>query len=167
MVTTPSSYYRDWIADEFEVDKNKIVVMPNIIFHDNERPNSIDIKFKDSNKSLIVFYGRMERLKGLDLFINAINKNDREGKSYNILFAGNSSKIDGKDAKSYILSRTDKCSSEIQFLFNCKAKDLFAYIKDNDGRCVFPTLGETSSCVVVECILHGVPFLASSIPGIP
>ena len=166
MVTTPSSYYRDWIADEFEVDKNKIVVMPNIIFHDNERPNSIDIKFKDSNKSLIVFYGRMERLKGLDLFINAINKNDREGKSYNILFAGNSSKIDGKDAKSYILSRTDKCSSEIQFLFNCKAKDLFAYIKDNDGRCVFPTLGETSSCVVVECILHGVPFLASSIPGI-
>lgn len=166
IITTPSAYYRNWIASEFEVDKSKIVVMPNIIFHDDESPNAINIKFKDNNKRLIVFYGRMERLKGLDLFINAINKNDKEGKSYNILFAGNSSKIDGKDAKDYILSRINKSKSEILFLFNCKANDLFAYIKDNNGRCVFPTLGETSSCVVVECILHGVPFLASSIPGI-
>lgn len=166
MITTPSAYYKNWIIDNFDVNHENILVMPNIIYEESEHKQEIKVNFKDKTNKLIVFYGRMERLKGVDLFIETIIENEKKGNKYNILFAGVSSKIDGKDAKDYINSKMLNVKSEIVFLFNCKANELLNYVKSNKGRCVFPTLGETSSCVVVECILHGVPFLASAIPGI-
>lgn len=165
-ITSPSTFYKNWLTQTFNLDENSIQFLPNIIFKDTQSLESIDIKFKDPNKKLVVFYGRMERLKGIDLLIEAIIKSNKSSCMHNILFAGVSTKIDGIDAKDYIEKALKDIPCEIQFKFNCKPVEVFNYVKNNKGVCVFPTLGENAPCVVVECILHSVPFIASDIPGI-
>ena len=163
-VTTPSNYYAEWISKHF--NKENCMHLPNIIMDDGEIFDEINLSYKDKEKQLIVFYGRLERLKGLDVFLRAILITNNEDINHNILFAGNSTDIDGMSAKEYIEATLKECSCEIKFQFNCKSEALYSYVIDNNGLCVFPTLGETSSCVVVECIQKFVPFIASDIPGI-
>lgn len=164
-VTSPSSFYKDWLSGNLEIDKNKIVVLPNIIYTSDSK-EKIDVTFKDDTKKLLVFYGRIERLKGIDLLIEAIKKSNSKQVVHNILIAGLSTKIDGLDAKDYIAKALTSVNCEVQYKFNCQPTEVFNYIKENKGTCILPTLGENAPCIVVECILHGVPFLASDIPGI-
>ena len=165
-ITTPSQYYKEWLTDQFQLEPQKITVIPNIVFQNPACGSRLNFKFSDSNKQLIVFYGRMERLKGIDLLINSIIESNKENIVYNILFAGTSSKIDNVTSQEYIQNLLKDLPCEVQFTFNCNASEVFNYVKNNNGICVFPTLGETSSCVVVESILHETPFIASALPGI-
>jgi glycosyltransferase involved in cell wall biosynthesis len=163
-VITPSDYYSNWLINNFGV--KKCTKIPNIILVEANSNVDLKIKFKDENKQLLVFYGRFERLKGLDVFLDAIIKYNTDIVKNNILFAGNSTKIDGIDAKEYVEKKLFDCKCEVKFQLNCNSNSLYKYVKDNDGVCVFPTLGETSSCVVVECTQLSVKFIASGIPGI-
>ncbi|KWT70390.1 glycosyltransferase [Comamonas testosteroni] len=162
-VTTPSEYYKGWFLSNFGVDNARVI--PNIILHEEGGFSKTSIKFgfKKKDVPLVIFYGRMERLKGIDVFLDAL-KNSEE--KFNVLFAGNSSKIDDVDSKKYIEEKLKDCAVDFRFEFNCKSEDIYHFANENNGLFVFPTLGETSSCVVVESILHGAKFLASDIPGI-
>lgn len=164
-ITSPSHFYKEWLSKNLEADTNKIEVLPNIIYKDDNK-ESIDIKFNDNSKKLVAYYGRIERLKGVDILIEAIKRFNQQTVSQNVLIAGVSTKIDGIDAKDYILKKLSDVNCEIQFKFNCQPAEVFNYINKHQGVCVLPTLGENAPCVVVECILHGVRFLASDIPGI-
>lgn len=164
-ITSPSYFYKDWLKNNLEADENKIKVLPNIIYSSNSS-EILDVKFKDESKKLIAFYGRIERLKGIDILIEAIKKFNKKDIKQNILIAGVSTKIDGIDAKDYILKGLENSGCEIQFKFNCQPIEVFNYINKNNGICILPTLGENAPCIVVECILHGVRFIASDIPGI-
>jgi len=162
-ITTPSEYYKNWLQRNFNA--RNVFHMPNIILNGESSENTLKISF-EKERSLLVFYGRFERLKGIDIFINSLLQLELEEKVYNVLFAGNSTKIDGVDSVEYIKKHLGNYNGETQFLLNCKSEDLYEYVKRNKGLCVFPTLGETSSCVVVECILKNIKFIASDIPGI-
>lgn len=164
-ITSPSFFYKKWLSENLGTDTNKIKVLPNIIYKD-ENQNMIDVEFKDYSKRLIVYYGRIERLKGIDILIQSIKKFNSTKVSQNLLIAGVSTKIDGVDAKDYILKNLSDINCEIQFKFNCQPAEVFNYVNKHQGVCILPTLGENAPCVVVECILHGVRFLASDIPGI-
>lgn len=164
-ITSPSYFYKDWLSDNLGVDSNKIKVLPNIIYRDKSK-RMIDIEFRDKSKKLIVFYGRIERLKGIDILIEAIKRFNQHQVKQNVLIAGVSTKIDGMNAKDYILKGLEGLGCEVLFEFNCQPVEVFNYINHHDGVCVLPTLGENAPCVVVECILHGVRFIASDIPGI-
>lgn len=164
-ITSPSYFYQNWLGENLDADINKIKVLPNIIYKDNSS-NILDVNFKDYSKNLIVFYGRIERLKGIDILMEAIKKFNASHVHQNVLIAGVSTKIDGMDAKEYILKGLEGVGCEVQFKFNCQPIEVFNYVNKHNGVCILPTLGENAPCVVVECILHGVRFLASDIPGI-
>jgi glycosyltransferase involved in cell wall biosynthesis len=161
-ITSPSKYYADWIEERYS---SKPVVIPNIIYKSNQIFDRLNVPPFATNRKILIFYGRFERLKGLDLFIDSVNEMAEKGHYFNLLFAGNSTKIDNVDSVDYIKKKISGYL-ECHFALNCDSSALFDYAKENDALCVFPTLGETSSCVVVECILNGVKFIASDIPGI-
>jgi len=163
-VTTPSDYYSRWLADNFNA--RNCIKLPNIILEGAAVGGELKIEFKDNSRQLLVFYGRLERLKGLDVFLSAIKELNKEKAVHNILFAGNSVRINGVDAKDYIQSELNGCKCEVRFRLNCQSDALYKYVNNNNGVCIFPTLGETSSCVVVECIQASVRFVAADIPGI-
>ncbi|WP_354686590.1 glycosyltransferase [Cupriavidus necator] len=164
-VFTPSQYYADWFKEKFGV--NGIRVQPNIISRTDpasgDKPISLPL---DDKKDTVVFYGRFERLKGIDVFVDAIEHLKSKGRQFNIVFAGNGTKIDGVDAKNYLAERLGGLGVVPLFVFDTKPALIFDFVRRVNGLCVFPTLGETSSCVVVESILESVDFVVSDIPGI-
>ncbi|PWD88521.1 glycosyltransferase [Ignatzschineria cameli] len=164
-ITTPSYFYKKWIAENFNVDSSVITVIPNILLKESQATvKNVDLSYKDRSKKLLVFYGRFERLKGLDVFIDSLI--ELKNNHFNVLFAGNTTKIQGEDARDYIKKRLKDYPGEYYIRLNWKSEDLYDFVRNNNGLCVFPTLGETSSCVVVECIQEGIPFIASGIDPI-
>lgn len=165
-VFTPSKFYADWIKEKFNV--TQVAVQPNIIKlgeYNNGMYQDISLPLVEGFKTLF-FYGRMERLKGLDVFIDAINRLNEAGCFYNVVFCGNRTKIDGLECEDYINPKVDLARNNIFYVFNTKPTPFFEFVRKSNGLCVYPTLGETSSCVVVESVLESVPFLVSDIPPI-
>ncbi|WP_455287326.1 glycosyltransferase [Cupriavidus necator] len=164
-VFTPSQYYADWFKEKFGI--NGIRVQPNIISKTDASPGDKPISLPlEVGKDTVVFYGRFERLKGIDVFVDAIEYLKSKGRQFNVVFAGNGTKIDGIDAKDYLAERLGALGVVPLFVFDTKPTLIFDFVRRANGLCVFPTLGETSSCVVVESILESVDFVASDIPGI-
>jgi len=164
-IFVPSRYYANWLAEKFCVKNAK--VQPNIIKKnaDFACDSKIDLPLQKDMPTLF-FYGRLERLKGIDLFILAINRLNEQGEIFNLVFAGNKTRIDETDAEEYIRSNIDTTKNRIFFVFNTKPTPFFDLVRRSNGCCIYPTLGETSSCVVVESILEQVSFIASNIEGI-
>lgn len=163
-VTTPSQYYADWLRDELGVDD--AIHMENIIdIGPLPDKSEIDIEL-DPQRTTIFFYGRVERLKGIDVLVGAMKELSAKGHKVNLCLVGNKTKIDGVESDSYVLSALEGLDIRIKFIYNVSAPDFFRFVKEQGGVVVFPTLGETSSCVVVEAIQAEVPFVASDIPGI-
>ncbi|MEM5432668.1 glycosyltransferase [Cupriavidus oxalaticus] len=164
-VFTPSQYYADWFKEKFGI--NGIHIQPNIISKADPAAGDKPISLPtDAKKDTVVFYGRFERLKGIDVFMDAIDTLKNTGKDFNVVFAGNGTKIDGVDAKDYVCERLGAIGVVPHFVFDTKPALIFDFARRVKGLCVFPTLGETSSCVVVESILESVDFVVSDIPGI-
>jgi len=165
-VTTPSAYYAQWLHDAFGIQMP--VHLENIIYKENGSELPITSKLGATNPHVkeIVFFGRAERLKGIDVLINALNlvaeSEENKGK-FKLIVVGNSTKIDGIESNVYIKERSN---FDVEFVGACQAHDFYKDVKQRNATAVFPTLGETSSCVVVESILYNIRFLASAIPGI-
>jgi glycosyltransferase involved in cell wall biosynthesis len=165
-VFTPSQFYANWITEKFKA--TKIQVQPNIIKIgkiDEEPHQEIKLQLSAEHPA-VFFYGRMERLKGLDVFIESIKKLNESGEFFNLIFCGNRTKIDGLDCEEYIKPKITNSQNHVFFVFDTRPTPFFDFVRKNNGLCVYPTLGETSSCVVVESVLESVPFVASDIPGI-
>lgn len=161
-VTTPSVYYAQWLAQNLDVFHAECI--PNII--EMEKVNLLFDANSYDGKS-IFFYGRAERLKGIDVLLKALVLLDSEiEESLEFHVVGNRTKIDGVDSEEYILSSLNATKIQVSFEYNVSPPDFFKKVHLNHGLVIFPTLGETSSCVVVESILSNTPFLASDTDGI-
>lgn len=165
-VTTPSYYYAQWLHETFQIPMP--IHMENIIY--KEKSSLLPITAKhgapDPKVKEIVFFGRAERLKGIDVLIDALNlvaANESNNGKFKLIIVGNSTKIDGLESSVYIKKRSNY---DVEFVGACQASDFYKDVNQRNATVVFPTLGETSSCVVVESILYGISFLASAIPGI-
>ncbi|WP_084151018.1 glycosyltransferase [Azohydromonas australica] len=163
VVTTPSQYYADWLCEKFKVKSARHI--PNIIYKDERKAEDIQINLAPSLPT-VVFYGRMERLKGVDTLLQSAALLSERGIAMNIVFAGNSTKIDGVDAAEYIQEKLKGSAHVFHFIVNTTPKMIFEFCKKAKCVAVYPTLGETSSCVAVESIIYDAPFVASDIPGI-
>jgi glycosyltransferase involved in cell wall biosynthesis len=163
VVTTPSKYYANWLKERYNAAN--CVCMPNIIKAGKDAVLDASPTFNNTNLTLY-FFGRIERLKGIDVFIDAVKILKNKFDTLNIVFAGNITKIDGLDARDYISSKLSETKCNYEFIINTTPTTLFKIYNNRGGVFVFPSLGETSSCVVVEAILHNVLFVASDIPGI-
>ncbi len=164
-VTSPSQYYADWL--QRKTGRNDIRVLKNIIDAPGTSNEKFDKEFA-KDKTPLFFYGRMERLKGIDIFIQAIEKLFLTGEAdtVQLIFAGNKTTISGQDSEEYIKQKLGRFNAEAKFIYNLSPDEFYSLAKRSNGIVVFPTLGETSSCVVVEAALAGVSFIASALEGI-
>lgn len=166
IVTTPSVFYARWMHKHF--DYPDAICIPNIIYPPGSDLFASTEVRSDLTSRPVYFYGRMERLKGIDVLIQAIKLIKSESPEFpmNLIFAGNAVKIDGVSSQDYIEAALEGTQVSVQYMINTTPEDFFGHVRESEGIAVFPTLGETSSCVVVEAILHNVPFIASDIEGI-
>lgn len=171
-VISPSQFYLNWWGDYTNVNARTSISLNNYTI----REVSENIKKNKKNKYHIAFYGRLEILKGLNLFIETIKevkiKSGENGiykeffDNLKISFIGNSVKINGHKSEDYIYDNCKNFIDKIDVFTSFNTAEAFNYMLETEALMVLPTLGETSSCVVSEAIVNDVPFLAADIPAI-
>jgi glycosyltransferase involved in cell wall biosynthesis len=130
--------------------------------HDDEMPVGQRLRVTE-----FVFFGRLEKLKGLDLFCDALDHLDAGEDELRLTFLGRVNTIHGEDAIRYIERRARRWRAPwriISDMARARALDFLSV----PGRCaVMPSRLENSPYSVLECLARGIPFLASHVGGTP
>jgi len=171
-IITPSTFYMEYWESLTEVPNTKQVIQNfNSISTEEKLLNGLskstnkNRKF-DNKRSNFFFYARLERLKGLDLFIDFARKKSLLDSEAIFWFYGTPVEIDGIKSDVYINSQLTGSHVIYELVLNPKPSEFFLDIRMAKGVLIFPSLGENSPCTVVEACLHKIPLLSSAIPGV-
>lgn len=168
IVISPSQYMLNWMNSHgFNIPKDRCFVQPNIIHKENEKSEfrHAELPFKEKIKN-IVFLGKLEIRKGIQLFCSAIGLLDKKlFKETNVIFLGRKSST--FNSVGYIKSQLKKRSIDYKIIDNLNSEQAMALLKrDKNCLVVIPSLVDNSPYTVMECIVNRVPFIASNVGGI-
>ena len=164
LAISPSRYLLNWMREREWRLPQAVDVLQNIVpapaAECAEAPQLIDE---------LVFFGRLETRKGVEIFCDAVEALDREGRlgGRGITFLGKFSRIGCIHSGVFLLERSKNWSVAPRFVADLNQAEAIDYLQRPGVLAIIPSLAENSPCVVVECILAGAPFLASDSGGTP
>lgn len=112
----------------------------------------------DAEDSIVLFVGRLDSIKGVDLLIKAFRKVLEICPHAHLLLAG-----DG-DYNAY-LKECNGIRTRITFTGKVKKEELYQYYQIADVG-VMPSFHEQCSYVGIEMMMHGVPLIGTSSTGL-
>lgn len=119
----------------------------------------------------LVFFGRLEERKGLVLFCDALEKlaaqSPETGRHLRVTFLGKPMTVRGVPSLEYLAGRIRRLPFPARVVSDKDRHAALAYLREPGRLAVMPSLMENSPFTVVECVREGVPFLASTVGGIP
>lgn len=116
----------------------------------------------------IVFFGRLETRKGLEIFCDAIDMADIGTlDNVSVTFLGRPGAVNNMPAEDYISSRARNWTVTPGILKSCSRAEALRYLKRAGVLAVVPSLGDNSPYSVIECLYEGVPVIATKRGGIP
>ncbi|RMD68225.1 MAG: glycosyltransferase, partial [Gammaproteobacteria bacterium] len=163
-VVSPSRYMLDWMRERGWALPEQVHVIPNLLpdvpsggNRERQRPEEL------------VFFGRLELRKGLQLFCDAVDRLSREkrGDLRAIRFMGKAVARQGFDPIAYIRARSRAWGIPVEIAATLSREEALAALKKPGILAVIPSLVENAPYTVLECLEQGVPFLASEVGGIP
>ena len=163
-VMIAANEYEKKIFSEF-CDETKIVIVRNGIDLDILNIEKIDIKKKYNIDSFILFLGRFNKVKGIDVLINAINliKNHSEFKKTQLLIMG----VDfGYEKEMLRLIDEYKLQDKIKVVKNPSRKEVISAYNESEFL-VLPSRWELSPLTPLEGFAFKKPVISSNVHGIP
>jgi glycosyltransferase involved in cell wall biosynthesis len=147
---SPSSFLRNKMI-EFGIDKNKIIHIPNFINSNEYTPNY-------SNSNYILYFGRLEKHKGLETFIAAM-KHVKTSKLY----------VVGDGSYRNMLERYSKKNNmkNVVFLGFVTRKRLIELVRFSLFTVLPSEWYENCPMTILESFAFGKPVIGASIGGIP
>ena len=116
-----------------------------------------------ASPSELVFFGRLETRKGLELFVDAVRQLPN---SLKISFVGKETVLsNGQNAGDFIREKLPGLPVSLHTEFD--RHQALHYLRSENRLAVIPSLVDNSPNTVIECATHGIPFLASNAGGIP
>lgn len=164
VVISPSRFYLEWL-------EMSGIDLPEMVYYlQNVLSPTIPMveTRKTSHIEEIVFFGRLERGKGILLFCDAIeeagisNRND-----VSITFLGPLNHVNGIPSDIYLATRAKDWKCPWKIIANFGKDEALNYLMHHECLAVMPSYAETMSYTVLECLGLGIPFLASNAGGIP
>ena len=153
-VKLPSSLQRSWILPQWSEPG---YVAPNGAL----RTRSVAPGLIEE----IVFFGRHERRKGFQLFVEAIAKLP-DSLAPDITFIGRFDRLAREHSGGFALRKLRNYGGRIRFMHDLNQAEALDILKRSRRTlAVMPSLIENSPCVVGECFTLGVPFLATDVGG--
>jgi len=110
----------------------------------------------------LVFFGRLERRKGLDLFLDALSDLPPEIPA---VFLGRDTEIDGRAASELIRDRLGGRPHRIEL--DVFGEGALRFLASGRRLAVIPSYMETFGFTVAECVANRIPFVASRVGAIP
>jgi len=116
----------------------------------------------------LCFFGRLETRKGLDLFCSAINRLIGRGiVPERVTFLGKVATVDGMDSAEYIARQAAGWPMPWQIISTLDRNGAMDYLRGDGRLAVLPSRLDNLPYTVLECLGARVPFVASTIGGIP
>ena len=150
-VVVPSEYYKDVMVEEYNVDKNEIIVYPSggvdvELFNKIDQTEAKEHMGFDKKDKYIGYISRIEKDKGYDNFIEAINilSRDKKYNKYKFLVVGDGQEYKLLDKLINEYELTDK----VVLMKNIKREDL-PYLYNSLDLFVFPTKRKSDSLGLV------------------
>jgi glycosyltransferase involved in cell wall biosynthesis len=162
---SPTQYMISWAAGQGWELPARSYVQPHILpdeFIEEAGPEPVKIKE-------LVFFGRLEILKGLVLFCDALDLIAKNGKvtPVPVTFLGKQTTLEGITSKEYILERARQWPFAVRIISDLDRDGALAYLKEGARLAIIASLAENFANTVQECCGMGIPFLASAVGGIP
>lgn len=111
----------------------------------------------------VVFFGRLETRKGLEIFLEAAGHLDPE---VPIAFIGRDTTLgDGTVASELVRSRLTGRAVSLHMCFN--QEQAVGYLLGRNRMAVIASLMDNFPNTVIECATNGIPFIATRVGGIP
>ena len=155
-IITPSPHMKEY----YSTVKNKISVVPNgIDFGEIENSNYAEM---DTLHPSILFMGRLEKIKGVDILIRSIPFVANSIPDVHLYIAG-SGEEEGK--LKHLVKKLD-IGANVTFLGFVSEDEKWSYYKSTD-LCVVPSVEEPFGIVLLEAMACGKPAIASNVGGIP
>lgn len=163
---SPSKYLVDWMIAHHWVMPARVYVIQNIV----RLPDAVmglTSSVTPVETTEIVFFGRLEVRKGIELFCDAIdllNKSTDLSK-IRITFMGKFSHVAGLHSGMYVIERAHRWRSSLRVISTFGQEEALHYLSKPGIIAVIPSNAENSPCVVMECLQLGITFLATDSGG--
>jgi O-antigen biosynthesis protein len=121
------------------------------------------------NPRHLIFFGRLQTLKGLGIFCQAISRLVQAGEApARVDYLGSVGTHEGLPADQYIRRMSSQWpGTEIQIHADLDSFEAMRHLRRTGGLAVIASLRDNLPYTVIECILNDVPFIASNVCGIP
>ena len=161
-----SDHEKKFIEEKFNINPNNIEIIPPgvdlDIFKPEDKSESRKIINLSQEEKVILYVGRLERLKGLDTLLEALSLLDQ--RDINLLVVGGLYNLEE-------LSRLKKIclnlnlDQNVHFIGSINRKELKHYYNSSD-LCVLPSYYESFGLSALEASACGIPVIASKRGGL-
>jgi O-antigen biosynthesis protein len=161
VVFSPTLYAEKWVKKQGWKLPLRTFIVPYPL-------NIYGLKHNGNKNSLdeIVFFGRMETRKGLELFCDAIEALPRsvwQGRTVTFLGPWG---VAGEELSSQYLKRRSKSwSFRWKVIYDYSQTKAIEYLRNRNVLVVLASGSETYGYTLVECATLGIPFICSDIPS--
>jgi GT2 family glycosyltransferase len=164
VVASPSRYMLEWMrADGWRLPETTTVA-PNVLATPPasraRRPE--DLASPRPVREL-VFFGRLDRRKGLPFFCDVVDRLD--ARDFAVTFLGSRVHFDGRPSDEWIRARTARWRRPVQLHLDRSREEALAYLAAPGRLAVMPARADNVPCTVQECLQLGIPFLATDVGG--
>lgn len=160
----------------YRMPMGRLFVQPNIIDMSNiQVDDKRNIKSDLIYSNEIVYFGRLEQRKGLEIFCEALDKlvyNNCLPKK--VTFLGKHgvklpqlTNQPDQNNITYINNRATKWPFKIEIIDNYNQHQANQYLVDEPRIAIMPSIIENSSMAVYETLYHKIPFIATATGGTP
>ncbi len=167
IVISPSQYLLNWMEEKNWHFPKQTFVQPNL-FPSAAVQEESQSNQKHNEISEIVFFGRCEPRKGVEIFCDAMDKINHKIKNITqITFLGKNTISPDFNSSSYIKKRAKNWKVGYQILSDYNREEALNYLKQAGKIAIIPSFIENSPYTVMECIYYKIAFMASAVGGIP
>jgi glycosyltransferase involved in cell wall biosynthesis len=140
---------------------DRCVVLPNLIASDGA---DVPVR-KHSAVKEIVFFGRLERRKGLWMFCRALDRLKYRLGDCTVTFLGKFTFEDGTSTGDSLIRYSARWPFPVRILNDYNRDQALAYLRGHGRIAVMPSPEDNSPSAVLECLAEGIPFLTCSGSG--
>jgi glycosyltransferase involved in cell wall biosynthesis len=160
---SPSEHMVSWMTREGWALPKTIALKPYILV-DLIRTTST----KAAPGSELVFFGRLETRKGLDLFCDALDRLVASGVPVpRVTFLGKPANVGGVPSEEYLRRRSEKWPFRWQVVSHLDRDGAMTYLRKRNRIAVLPSRIDNLPYTVLECLGSNIPFVAANTGGIP
>jgi glycosyltransferase involved in cell wall biosynthesis len=163
VVVSPSAYLIEWMRDEGWRLPKRAVVIPHLSRSAATGELEARATTNGGRVTRIAFFGRLEERKGLKPFAAGLNALPPELlRDVELEFVGGATPAwPPRRIEALLAERTRRALRRISFETDLDQPEAFARLSRPGTLAVMPSLGETFSNAVYECLERGIPFIAS------